>query len=500
MAMQRDKSGRPKQAKPGPGGGPARPKFKVPKIEITSKIVTQMGGTIACSLVAVLLLYLSVVRGCTGYHVRQAYQSYDATLTTPALEHLESALWWNSGHKGARVLRAKILCDDGTAGKLEEAKRGYLTLERDGFREPQVYAGLGVVYLKQADQAPVAEADPLIEKAKEAFNNAGGIPESHIGLGHCDLIKARKKNDAAFLAAARTKFLAVREIMEKDAEFRAQCTRDGLIDYYSGMGKALALGGAFDPASVKALKACSQLSGRWIMPKANLLRLEAVRLGAVQMELGETKKAKEDGLLLLNKARSTGVSGRGDKEIMEEARLVYTLSLASALGRAGDYRGYEELRVRAASGAPNKLGPFLFDAVYKTEQVEKGHPDTIQMGKLVGGAARAYRAILPKLNVDDAAQKDLRARVLNNAAWMDIWKGDLRKGVVRYYREGHARLMEAVRLSPNDYVINRNLVVVSLRMKHKPEVYGPYLVKARAAAQGGWAADFAEVERSLASD
>ena len=137
----------------------------------------------------------------------------------------------------------------------------------------QVRVGLGVLALKEVealDKPKLIEA--MVAEAAAEFKKVGGVPEAEIGLGHCELVLARKLANPGYYPRAQAIFAKVRNAMEQSREFRAQITRDGLVDYYTGLGQ-----GAWPPgtrsttARRDAFRACYQYTPTWSLPMANVL-------------------------------------------------------------------------------------------------------------------------------------------------------------------------------------------------------------------------------------
>ena len=59
-------------------------------------------------------------------------------------------------------------------------------------------------------------------------------------------------------AKAQAIFAKVRAVMDQKRDIRAEITRDGLVDYYAGLGKALSGGDKVDEGAREAFRACAQ--------------------------------------------------------------------------------------------------------------------------------------------------------------------------------------------------------------------------------------------------
>ena len=65
------------------------------------------------------------------------------------------------------------------------------------------------------------------------------------------------------------------------------------------------------------------------------------------------------------------------------------------------------------------------------------------------------------------------------------------------FKVAEDKLREALKLFPDDYVYNRNLVVVLKRLKVATATLQPALDKAKAAATGAFIDDFEKVQKVL---
>src|SRR5262245_550442 len=203
-----------------------------PKVEWTPKTLIQLGVSIVLILLSGLFGWLAFSNWRFKVNLVDGYQEYDRGRPMVAVkEPLEAALSWRPNNPGARELLAKVLCDQGGAS-LEAARKHYKMLEMQGYKVPQVSIGLGVLALKEVeslDQPKQIEA--LVNEAAGYFKQAPGVPEAEIGIGHCDLVLARKLNNPAYYTRAQGTFKKIQNAMEQSKDFRSQITRDGLVDY-----------------------------------------------------------------------------------------------------------------------------------------------------------------------------------------------------------------------------------------------------------------------------
>jgi hypothetical protein len=81
---------------------------------------------------------------------------------------------------------------------------------------------------------------------------------------------------------------------------------------------------------------------------------------------------------------------------------------------------------------------------------------------------------------------------------MLAWRGGYASSEATY-QQAIQRLNEALRLAPDDYVVNRNMAVILKRFKKPPLAPGPFVEKcgAAAAADKQWAEDFDALKKYM---
>src|ERR1051325_256144 len=85
---------------------------------------------------------------------------------------------------------------------------------------------------------------------------------------------------------------------------------------------------------------------------------------------------------------------------------------------------------------------------------------------VVTKSTTAFNELLQKLPQDDAS-KERRATALNNWAWTMAWQGGYATNESQYNAAVN-RFTEALKLYPDDYVLNRNMAVVLKRYRKTP--------------------------------
>lgn len=471
-----------------------------PKVEWTRITILQLAGAGVLALLSVILFWLGFSNWRFKENVTEGYQAYDRGRPKAAKGALESALGWRPKDAGSRELLAKILCDE---GKLDEALKHYAVLAGSGFTGPQVHIGMGIISLKEAqalDNPKGVEAK--VAEAAAEFGKSAGVPEAEIGRGHCELLLAYKLHDPSHEAKAQAIFSKVRTALQQSRDFRAGITRDGLIDYYAGLGKALASGEKPDEGAREAFRASFQYTGLgWALPMANVLALEARRLA--QFSGGTEALQKMQGEL--NTLRNqTSVQWRAmknpeEREELREPWVTFSLALAQAWGRAGNANEMSNLTrdLQSSSGLEQRLEPLLMEAQLRTELAVREDVTPSAQESAVTRELAAYTELLQRLHSDEA-QKELRARAVNNIAWALAWRGGYSNNE-NLVSQAQQKLTESLRLFPDDYVYNRNMAILLKRLKRPPTSPQGYLEKCRSAVakEKEFAQDFEKVEKYM---
>jgi tetratricopeptide (TPR) repeat protein len=471
-----------------------------PKVEWTRSSIASVG-------IAALLVVLSLLLGWFAFsnwrfksNLLEGYQEYDRGHAANAKKSMEAALSWRPAHTGARQLLAKLLCDE---GKLSDARAQYGRLLAQGYNAPQVHIGLGVLGLKEVESLDKPKAiETMVAEASGEFRKAAGVPEAEIGQGHCELVLARKLNDPSHVAKAQALFEKVQTAMEKSKEFRASVTRDGLVDYYTGLGKALASSDKGEgAAAAAAFRACFQYTPTWTLPMANILAVEARRIAlssdgndALLKAQGDLNAVRTQGRNVINAERDSTL-----KAVLREQWLAYSLALAQAWGRAGNLTELQNVirDTQSVSGFDQRLEPALLEAQIRTDLAAKEDPNVATQESYVTKATGVYNELIPRIPTDDA-NKERRATALNNLAWTLAWRGGYQSSE-NLYTQAMGKLNEALKLYPEDYVLNRNMAVVLKRFRKAPSDPGPYVEKCRslASAKKEWADDFEKLQKVM---
>jgi hypothetical protein len=468
-----------------------------PKVEWTPSTLIHLGVAVVLAILTCVFGWLAFSNWRFKVNLVEGYQEYDRGRPQIAIKQpLDAALSWRPIHTGARELLAKVLCDEGA---LDAARNHYTILEKQGYNVPQVHIGLGVLALKEAEKADQPkQVELLVNEAAGHFKLAPGVPEAEIGIGHCDLVLARKLGNPAYYGRAQKTFQKIQAAMETP-KFRAEITRDGLIDYYTGLGKALSsVGNQFDENSRAAFLACYQYTPTWSLPMSNVLSLEARRFAAMNESNDVLNKLAPDINALRTQARLiyNGIKQREEKEAYREAWIMFSLALGQAWGRAGNLNELGKIVTDLSSGS-DRLEQYLLDAQIKTEFATKDDPNPALQEQYVTKGSAAYNELIQRLPSDDG-NREKRARSYNNSAWMLAWRGGYANNE-SYYTQAVARMIEALRLYPDDYIFNRNMAVILKRFRKPPSNPAAFVDKCRAAVakDKDYAEDFDKLQQYM---
>ena len=326
------------------------------------------------------------------------------------------------------------------------------------------------------------------------------VPEADLGLAHSELILAWKFNEAARVLKAKGIFEKIRAAMEGKPEYRGAVTRDGLVDYYSGLGKALASGEAYDPAASAAYRACHQYARRWLQPLSNVLIVEARRMLAYSGDKDALAALKPALVAVKNEGGNLIRSNREAKEALGEAWFQYGLALAGAWGRAGVLQEAQPILrdLASAAGYEGRLEPGLMEALIRTELALKDDSNAANQERSISGAAQGYGELLQKIGNDDA-RKEVRTWALNNHAWMLAWRGGYSSNA-SYHTQALDRLTEALKMFPEDALLNRNTCILLKRLKRPPAAWQANLEKVKAGTGTPGAQDLDALSKYLESN
>ncbi|HLF92909.1 MAG TPA: hypothetical protein VJB14_05580 [Planctomycetota bacterium] len=470
-------------------------KIESKKYEFTKEAMLQLG-------IAGVLVVASLVLGWAAFSkwrfkssLVAGYRAYESYQLSTAKRELESAISWNPEHVGAREVLAKVLVDAG-GPELSAAEGHYRKIRELGGDSSAAKVGMGVIYLKRAELATAPkEVQDLVAKATAEFQAASDLPEGNIGVGHGLLLLSQKLGNPKLLADARVKFEAARK--ELGGKSAARISRDGLIDYYSGLGRAFS---TEDPRDLEvardAFQSCMQLARRWETPRANMMALEGRQWAVWKGPLAEIT-ALEASVNVRRKLMGSYWRDSRDQELFKKhARpwMAWSLAFAQALARAGNDRAAAAIfnEIRGNEHFKDFPEPFLAESRFHCDVVTR---DGIKPAERENAAKLAFQpldGLLKKLSAVDDAGKERKALAHNAMAVMRFLQG------TSGYKSAQENLGDALKLFPEDYVYNRNLLVLLKRSKAPLAQMQPVLDKTKALATGAFAEDFEKVEKVLA--
>jgi hypothetical protein len=471
------------------------------KFEWTPAVAIQLGGAAVLVILSLVFGWFAFARWRFKEHLVAGYRAHDSRQISQAKPRLADAIAWRPDHPGPLQVLAKI---EAEAGNTAAAERYYQQLRAlvPPYDPPQVRAGMGVVNLKKALAATdPKEVNRLVGAAMQEFRSAAGIPESDIGLGHCELVLAYKLGETTRTATARAHFEKVKAGLAAKEEYRRQITREGLLDFYCGLGKAVGSGPKYDPSGRAAFKACSQYEPRWRVPQKSMVAVEAIRFArwtdpTAQDLLG----AKADAMAQLLEFNNRWKPNAQAWNELKEQWMSFALSASQAYARAGLEKEFVEFleQVTRAGGFTDRVEPYQVEAVGRSILALRENPNANERSKLVGIAYSRCEALLPRLKADNDPKGEWKARTLNMMALLDAWRAAQNQPAV--YQRGMDRLNEALKIAPDEYVYLRNAALILKRQKKPATAIQPFLDKAKAAAKGDYEKDFEELQKVIAGN
>lgn len=470
---------------------------KSQKVELTKEALFSFIGAGVAAVLALLFGWFAFSNWKAKTALVDGFQAYESNRLGEAKRALQDAASWKPEHVGVKQVLAKIACDAG-GSELSVAEDNYKKIRALGVDGSTEKVGMGVLWLKRAEKATAPkEVQEFIGKAQAEFRGANDIPEGEIGLGHCDLLLGSKLGDAKKLGEARVKFENIRKSLGNHAT-AAKISRDGLIDYYAGLGRVLSV--SDKPEELKeareAFQSCVQIARRWEVARANIELIEARRWSlwkgsAVELAAADPETAQ------LRKVLGSYWKDSRDSGLTAAHRLpwmAFSVSYAQAQSRAGNSAGAASIfqELRTSSHYAELPEPLLAEARFRCELAMKDGLKASEQDNLVRDAIGVFDPLLKRLPAPtDEATKDRKARVLNAHAVLKFYQG------LPGYKAAQEFLGEALKLYPDDYLYNRNLLIVMKRNKALPAAIAPVLEKAKAAATGPHAEDFEKVQKVL---
>ncbi len=473
------------------------------KFEATPATLIQLGSAALLVVLALVFGWLAFSRWRFKTNLVEGYRAHDSRNLGQARTFLRNAMSWREDHPGPPLLLAKMACEAGETGAAEPL---YQKLRAMGYDRPQVRVGAGVLALRKA----LAASDPkeinrLVGLAMAEFKSAGAdTPEGEIGLGHCELVLSHKLNETTRTATARTIFGRVKTALESKEGYRRQITREGLLDFYAGLGKAAGSGAAYDVGAVGAYTACAQYAALWEVPQKSMVAVEGLRFARWRdpspPQLAEAKADALKGFLAFNNRWRPNAAVWNK---LKEQWMSSVLAASMAYARAGMEKEFVEFLelVTRAGGFTDRVEPYQAEAVGRSILAlrESETVSANERSRLIATAFARCDTLLPRLKAENDPKNEWRARTLNMMGAFEAWRAaNQRQPTVN--QRALDRFNEAVKLAPDHYVYNRNAALILFRQKKPLSAYQQHLDKARAAATGDYAKDFDELLKVVAGN
>ncbi|MBI2900167.1 MAG: hypothetical protein HYY17_08270 [Planctomycetes bacterium] len=457
-------------------------KIKGKKLEMTPRAIAELCAAGALAIVAVVFLLAGVNRFRLRRSMNAALEKHDTNHRAPAIEECRSALERDENYHPARQLLAKVLVEEGGSdpGKLAEAEKEYQTLLQKGYDKANAHVGLGVIFLLRADAANDAKpVSDFASKARAAFDAArkadASCMEAEIGLLHVRLLLAvhpatRQGNPAD----VRGDFDKLRARLESAEAVRSRITREGLLDLYAGLGRALA-GEGNSRESARSLRTCLVYAPQWTTPLGNLAYLDAQRIMAeppARAELENDRNLLSFTALLQNAASVP----RADSDFLKEANATREIALSYAYGLSEDFGWLVDKLERAGPTRYDSLSVSAFAWIRSWQRLLERKDVSNRTGR-ASKAAEAVKALLAHERMKDPKNPE-RLVALNNAGVLYTDSAVINRAP-HHFPPAEKAFQEALAIDKGNYRVNRNMAILQ---KWTGGAAKPYLDAARAAA------------------
>lgn len=472
------------------------------KFEWSRIVLTQLGSAAVLLILSLVFGWLAFSRWRFKENLVEGYRAHDSRNFGRAKPLLADAGKWDPEHPGPPQYLAKIACE---AGETSTAESTYQKLLASGYSRPHVRVGLGVVHLKKALAASdKAEINRFVGAAFQEFKAAGDLPEAEIGQGHCELVLAHKLGETTRYQTARTIFGKVKAALDSKEGYRREITREGILDFYSGLGKAYGSGAKYDPATREAYRVCSQYEARWEVPQKSMVAAEAIRFARLQDPVpADLSPLREDAMKFLIEFNNRWKSNVAMWDKVKAQWMALALSISQAYARAGMEKEFVEFleQVTRAGGFTDRVEPIQVEAVGRSMLAIRAAPTVAvnERARLVAGAASRCDTLLTRLRPENDPKNEWKARTLNMIGVLEAWRA-ANQNQPAVNQRALDRFNEALKSAPDDYVYNRNAALILKRQKKQAAAIQPFLDKAKAAAAGPYAADFEELQKVLAGN
>lgn len=423
-------------------------------MELSPVSLGMAAGAAVLTLISIWLCYDGAGRLIRKMAFRTALEGHDSTEYGLAVDKLETVIKWDAQNPLPRILMAKIHVEKGEDAEAQELYSDLIAKGEDT-AHPEIHAGIGVMYLRQADKEKASDkAAKLLSDAEAAFGKAGALPEAGVGRATARLLRALRSGGAR--ADAAKEFGAALEAAKVNPP-----GREGIEDLYAGLAVA-----SFDPAKwnkqgYEAAKSYHTFNAKSETALANIMFYEAQFLD--QLLLKPASDA-EVGPLWAEIVKRVGVFIKPQYALIKDSETREALmdyNLAAVLwmtdkARYQDALGFmltELNRSEFYATLQNSWLYLYFSQNLCAARPFEGQPNAINT--LYG----LIESAIAELSRNEGAAKqnpDYLPLALQFQALGDytIWKNT---GDLRFLPRAEDALARALKLAPDDYRIQRNL-------------------------------------------
>ncbi len=408
-------------------------------------------------LLGLVFLYLGVQDHRLASAAVSAFEAYDANDTSKVAGHCADALEIDPTYHPARQLFAKMYLEQ-ESPDLDSAEKEYRALLAGGYAGPNAHVGLGVIALLRAGrEEDAAAAANWIKTSRHAFQDAGeDCLEAGIGLAHVALLENLKSGRS--LEPVRRLFQKILSRLEKDATARASITRDGLVDLYAGLGRSACDPSVYREEAAMWIHTSHYYAPDWILPLVNLVCIDAQKY-ATRSFTRETIQEEKPAMRALALVVEPLLA---QHPALKEAHLHRQLAIALAFSRAGDLSEFQSRIRRLRLGLyPDRIEPLQTEVLGLAGLMRTEGLKSSTLANYLTKTVEAIDRLWKHGGITDNAE---RVTLLNNSGVFLFRLGVLLKAPNRI-REGEKRLKEALKLDPENRLVNRNLSAIKGKIK-----------------------------------
>jgi tetratricopeptide (TPR) repeat protein len=441
----------PPQPPPSEAGPPPEQKKKD---KAGAKISYLAMGFWAASAVLVglsaLILWSSFSQWSFTSRFQKALRMHDSGQAAHVGQACQGTLSANPLFHPARQLWAKAQVE---AGDFDGAEENYQKLLSTGGRTASVYAGLGALYLRRADQEKdPARAAAHLAKARDYYAQASGVPEGAIGQGLCALWAGVKNKDEARLREAKGFFESALDGSPEKA------SRAGLEDLYSGLGATLARLG--DPRALEFCQRAAQFDPIAAGPRSQILSLRARSL-AESPPRGEEYKKRQGEIKDTLQEYAERTTNRVLYGALIPALNEYTAACMIVMFANSDFEPAEYVAQRLRQ---NSTDPYATLVALNVAFVKAFDPSDGRFRDQVSRTAVLWcQELAAHAESAKAENAPIRATAHNNLAAYKEYLNFCLKTDSNQYQEALSWLKSAVEADAGGYAAHRNMAALLKR-------------------------------------